>query len=199
MPKSKKSSMWLCECGQRNVMPDGDVTSVKCSQCSREHTLAILTQNAPAGGQPTSPIKPVDQWPPGVAEAHAKAAAALFLPKWATDLTCPFCSTKFGANGIRAIGLHTHAQHFGNIVVDAHCRNCDAFCEYHYRKACRTVSGFEYVLLLDRVYEETSEGVNMSAPIKPILLGDIPPSHNNITESMGLIVDETGESTENKE
>jgi len=105
------------------------------------------------------------------------------LPSWIlTDSydkkrKCPYCGTDFVMESVRGVGVCLNAQHFGDIQIEILCQNCYSSYFLQFRKECRTILDFSKSLLEER-----------SMSNHPVLLSDIKPSENNLSDL--LILDE---------
>lgn len=71
---------------------------------------------------------------------HTKLVEGLSLPKWMTDIECPFCKEKLTPYSIRGINFKTNPRNFGDLCIDFMCEKCKCGDNLYFRNAYSDLS-----------------------------------------------------------
>lgn len=99
---------------------------------------------------------------------------------------CNYCSEDFTLESIRGINICLNAQHIGDIQVEILCQSCSGSYFLHFKKECGNILDFSKSLLKSKLSNNN-----------PVLLSDIKPSENNLSDL--LILDDQNRIREQKE
>lgn len=81
-----------------------------------------------------------------VKEFHTKLVEGLDLPKWMSELECPFCKAKLTAFSIRGLNFKTNPRNFGDLCIDFMCEACKSGDNLYLRKVFDTRQDIALIL-----------------------------------------------------
>jgi hypothetical protein len=90
---------------------------------------------------------------------HEEQVAEMKLPKWLSDLSCPFCNEELPLRSIRRVSICLNARNFGDLAVEFSCDNCATMDTIYYREDMGSVIVFANMLRGDFGPLDTSPNV----------------------------------------
>lgn len=81
-----------------------------------------------------------------ISELHSKKISEMNIPKWMSELKCPYCGKTQPLISVRSFGLKLNSRNIGDFFVELCCYECKALNTLYFRSETENV--YEVIKLL---------------------------------------------------